>query len=119
MINREWEKSFASEPNGGSCVEVDKSQPGEIAVRDDKLGEASPILIFDYAEWSAFLIAVKAGQFDLPDDNDAQELITRLRNLSPEQREQLWYLLEDAKTLEDPALQQGLAEMRAGKVVEA
>lgn len=66
MIERKWEKSFASEPNGGSCVEVDMSQPGEVAVRDDKLGDASPILTFDYDEWAAFLIAMKAGQYDLP-----------------------------------------------------
>ena len=118
-ILRKWRKSFASEPNGGSCVEVDMSQPGEVAVRDDKLGDASPILVFDYEEWAAFLIAVKAGQFNLPDDVDTHELVARLRKLTSEQRNQLWYLLEDAATLEDPELQQSLREMRAGRVTKA
>ncbi|MBK1785020.1 DUF397 domain-containing protein [Prauserella cavernicola] len=59
-----WQKSFASEPNGGSCVEVNLG--GErIGVRDTKLAD-SPVFVFDTKEWEAFLIAVKAGQFDLP-----------------------------------------------------
>lgn len=120
MIEREWEKSFASEPNGGSCVEVDMSQPGEVAVRDDKLGETSPILTFDHDEWSAFLIAVKAGQFDLPGGGiNLDQLVTALRQLTPEQQEQLWYRLEDAVTLADPALQEGLRAMHAGKTTKA
>lgn len=117
-LKRRWLKSFASEPNGGSCVEVDMSQPGEVAVRDDKLGDASPVLVFDYDEWTAFLIAVKSGQFDLPNDVDTHELVARLRKLTPDQRNQLWYLLEDAATLEDPELQQSLREMRAGRTIE-
>lgn len=64
MIERPWEKSFASEPNGGSCVEV-KLGPEDIAVRDTKLGEESPVLRFTPDEWEAHLLAVKAGQHDL------------------------------------------------------
>ena len=60
-----WQKSFASEPNGGNCVEVNLGQPGLIGVRDTKL-TSSPVFVFDADEWSAFLTAVKAGQFDLP-----------------------------------------------------
>ena len=60
-----WEKSFASEPNGGSCVEVNLGREGMIGVRDTKLA-SSPVFVFDTAEWEAFLVAVKAGQFDLP-----------------------------------------------------
>ncbi|GLY40987.1 hypothetical protein Amsp01_070100 [Amycolatopsis sp. NBRC 101858] len=60
-----WEKSFASEPNGGSCVEVNLGREGLIGVRDTKLA-TSPVFVFDTAEWEAFLVAVKAGQFDLP-----------------------------------------------------
>jgi len=59
-----WQKSFASEPNGGSCVEINLGQ-GRVGVRDTKL-EDSPVFVFDTGEWSAFLEAVKAGQFDLP-----------------------------------------------------
>ncbi|GAA3552852.1 DUF397 domain-containing protein [Amycolatopsis ultiminotia] len=60
-----WEKSFASEPNGGNCVEVNLGGKDLVGVRDTKL-TASPVLIFDRGEWAAFLAAVKAGQFDLP-----------------------------------------------------
>ncbi|EHR53257.1 protein of unknown function (DUF397) [Saccharomonospora marina XMU15] len=60
-----WQKSFASEPNGGNCVEVNLSG-GRVGVRDTKLSH-SPVLVFDAAEWQAFLVAVKAGQFDLPE----------------------------------------------------
>ncbi|ASR39787.1 DUF397 domain-containing protein [Prauserella marina] len=59
-----WQKSFASEPNGGNCVEVNLAAD-KVGVRDTKLVD-SPVFVFDPAEWSAFLIAVKAGQFDLP-----------------------------------------------------
>ncbi|MFI6030683.1 DUF397 domain-containing protein [Amycolatopsis magusensis] len=59
-----WEKSFASEPNGGNCVEVNLGVPGLVGVRDTKLVE-SPVFVFDAGEWNAFVTAVKAGQFDL------------------------------------------------------
>ena len=58
-----WEKSFASEPNGGSCVEVNIAT-GLVGVRDTKLAH-SPVFVFDTEEWQAFLTGVKAGQFDL------------------------------------------------------
>jgi hypothetical protein len=60
-----WHKSFASEPNGGNCVEVNLGPDGLIGVRDTKLA-SSPVIVFDTGEWAAFLTAVKAGQFDLP-----------------------------------------------------
>lgn len=60
-----WEKSFVSEPNGGNCVEVNLGAGGLVGVRDTKLTD-SPVFVFDSGEWQAFLIAVKAGQFDLP-----------------------------------------------------
>ncbi|WP_216213418.1 DUF397 domain-containing protein [Amycolatopsis aidingensis] len=59
-----WQKSFASEPNGGNCVEVNLGH-GLVGLRDTKLAE-SPVFVFDADEWTAFLVAVKAGQFDLP-----------------------------------------------------
>jgi hypothetical protein len=59
-----WAKSFASEPNGGNCVEVNTGTAGLVGVRDTKLAE-SPVFVFDAGEWEAFLAGVKAGQFDL------------------------------------------------------
>ncbi|MBB3663212.1 MULTISPECIES: DUF397 domain-containing protein [Prauserella salsuginis group] len=63
-----WQKSFASEPNGGNCVEVnlgDACGDGNVGVRDTKLDD-SPVFMFTRGEWQAFVTAVKAGQFDLP-----------------------------------------------------
>lgn len=59
-----WTKSFASEPNGGNCVEVNIGSDGLVGVRDTKLAK-SPVFVFDAGEWEAFLAGVKAGQFDL------------------------------------------------------
>jgi hypothetical protein len=59
-----WQKSFASEPNGGNCVEVNVGAD-KVGLRDTKLAD-SPVFVFDATEWEAFLVAVKAGQFDLP-----------------------------------------------------
>ena len=52
-----WRKS--SHSNSGMCVEV--AVPGEVLVRDSKLGDASPILSFTPAAWAVFLGQVRAG----------------------------------------------------------
>jgi hypothetical protein len=70
MIESQWQKSFASEPNGGSCVEV-KVDEDDVAVRDTKLGEDSPVLRFTRLEWQCHLLAVKGGQHDVGGDTVA------------------------------------------------
>lgn len=58
-----WRKSSASGPNCDNCVEV--AFVGEaIAVRDSKSPEG-PVLIFNQAEWDAFVGGVQDGEFDL------------------------------------------------------
>lgn len=57
-----WIKSSYSEPFG-NCVELAVNN-GMIGVRDSKLGAASPILAFTPAEFTAWLDAAKAGEFD-------------------------------------------------------
>jgi hypothetical protein len=58
-----WRKSSASGPNCDNCVEV--AFVGEaIAVRDSKNPEG-PALIFNQAEWDAFVGGAKDGEFDL------------------------------------------------------
>jgi len=47
----------------GSCVEVADLPSGGVAVRDSKVADSSPILVFDSTEWSSFVAGVKAGEF--------------------------------------------------------
>jgi hypothetical protein len=57
-----WRKSTRSGNGGSDCVEVARL-PGVVGVRDSK-DPAGPALRIDPAGWSAFLTAVKAGNFD-------------------------------------------------------
>jgi hypothetical protein len=57
-----WVKSSAS--NGSAtCVETASVEEGEILVRNSNDPEG-PILAFTKAEWVAFIIGAKAGEFD-------------------------------------------------------
>jgi hypothetical protein len=57
-----WRKSTRSSANG-DCVEVAKNLSGVVAVRDSKDPDG-PALIFTPAEWDAFIIGAKEGEFD-------------------------------------------------------
>jgi hypothetical protein len=56
-----WYKSSHSSDNG-NCVEVADLATGGQAVRDSKLGDASPVLWFTTAQVVALAAAVKTGQ---------------------------------------------------------
>lgn len=59
-----WTKSTFSNGNGGNnCVEVTRSDSGDVAVRDSK-NPRGPVLVFTPAEWQAFTAGVLAGEFD-------------------------------------------------------
>lgn len=58
-----WIKSSASGGTGGACVETASIKEGEILVRNSRDPEG-PILAFTKAEWVAFIIGAKAGEFD-------------------------------------------------------
>lgn len=58
-----WRKSTASSYNG-SCFEVARLRSDRVGVRDTKDSGSGPVLIFNQGEWQAFLIGVKAGEFD-------------------------------------------------------
>lgn len=63
MLTREWKMS--SRCNGGvTCVKVRLTDAGTVVVGCTKrnVGE----LYFSPTEWSDFIDAVKAGEFDLP-----------------------------------------------------
>jgi hypothetical protein len=58
-----WRKSSHS-GNGGDCVEVASNRPGIVAVRDSK-DKPGPALGFTSGAWTAFVQAIKHGEFDL------------------------------------------------------
>ena len=58
-----WVKSSFSAANA-QCVEAAFLPGGHTLLRDSKLGDASPVLIFTAAEWEAFAAGVRAGEFD-------------------------------------------------------
>jgi hypothetical protein len=59
-----WKKSSRSNGNGGNnCVEV-AILDADVAVRDSK-NRSGPALIFNAAEWTAFVNSAKDGEFDI------------------------------------------------------
>jgi hypothetical protein len=58
-----WHKSSYSGANG-DCVEVAGNLPEVVAVRDSKHRDG-PALVFQRAEWDAFLSGVKGGEFEV------------------------------------------------------
>ncbi|MFI1918660.1 DUF397 domain-containing protein [Nocardia sp. NPDC020380] len=61
----EWFKSSRSS-SGGECVEAAHLRGGRVAVRDSKLGESGPVLVFDGPAWDCFTHAVATGGFGHP-----------------------------------------------------
>ncbi|MEV8632534.1 DUF397 domain-containing protein [Streptosporangium sp. NPDC051023] len=58
-----WRKSTLSGSDGTDCVEIARLSGGHVGVRDSK-NPTGPALLFTSADWSAFIGAVKNGQFD-------------------------------------------------------
>lgn len=59
----EYVKSTKSGPNCDNCVEVAAIAGGRV-MRDSK-NPTGPVLVFDNAEWDAFVLGAKDGEFDL------------------------------------------------------
>ncbi|MBX9399171.1 DUF397 domain-containing protein [Streptomyces sp. TRM72054] len=57
-----WRKSSYSSPNADSCLEVLDHHASGIPVRDSKTPHG-PALLFPASDWSAFITAVKGGEF--------------------------------------------------------
>ena len=54
-----WRRSTFCQADG--CVEI-ANVGRSVLVRDSKLGDASPVLTFDEAEWRAFRSGVVSGE---------------------------------------------------------
>lgn len=61
-----WHKSSFSDGtgSGNNCVELAALPDGGVAVRDSKLVDSGPVVHFTRAELRAFVLGVKAGEFD-------------------------------------------------------
>ncbi|MDH6122085.1 DUF397 domain-containing protein [Kitasatospora sp. GAS204B] len=57
----QWRKSSYSNGDGGDCIEVNDTAPGQ--VRDSKDPEG-PFLTFPPTAWQAFVDATSTGEFN-------------------------------------------------------
>ena len=64
LSGAEWRKSSKSGDNGGNCVEVARSMPSIVAVRDSKDPDG-PKLVISPADWQGFTASIKIRHFDL------------------------------------------------------
>jgi hypothetical protein len=60
-----WHTSSYSGGNGGNCIEAALGCPGVVPVRDSK-DRRGPVLTFTPEAFTAFLRAVRAGEFRTP-----------------------------------------------------
>jgi hypothetical protein len=60
-----WRKSRYSNPSG-NCVEAAQLPAGAVALRNSRYPDG-PALVFTRAEWDAFLLGARDGDFDSPD----------------------------------------------------
>lgn len=49
---------------GGGCAEVARTPDGSVVVRDTKDPLREVALVFNRAEWTAFVLGVKNGEFE-------------------------------------------------------
>jgi len=65
LLRAVWRKSRYSNPSG-NCVEAAGLPAGAVAVRNSRYPDG-PALVFTRAEWDAFLLGARDGDFDDPE----------------------------------------------------
>ncbi|MEV7845010.1 MULTISPECIES: DUF397 domain-containing protein [Streptomyces] len=63
ITNVTWVKATASDGIGGNCVEIARLEEGHVALRNSR-DTSGPALVYNSAEWKAFLAGAKSGEFD-------------------------------------------------------
>ena len=69
-----WMRSSLSKPDAEAVVEVAEFEDGFRAVRDGKSPEKGT-LFFTPAEWEAFVLGARDGEFDIPEEYLTEEEI--------------------------------------------
>ena len=59
-----WIKASASNGGANGCFQFNFGVPGWVGLRDSKLGDASPVLVFNQTELDAMIAGARAGEFD-------------------------------------------------------
>jgi hypothetical protein len=59
LSRTDWRKSSYSSNNGGNCVEVARSLPTIVAVRDSK-DPSGPALILSADQWAGFVARIRS-----------------------------------------------------------
>jgi Domain of unknown function (DUF397) len=67
----QWRKSAHSNPNG-ACVELAPAFAGRVAMRNSRQPDGT-VLIHTAAEFRAFLLGAKGGEFDDLIDGDVEQ----------------------------------------------
>ncbi len=64
-----WHISSRSQDNGASCVEAGplRDGSGRVAVRHSHHPDGA-VIVYTRAEWEAFTVGVRLGEFDFPTD---------------------------------------------------
>ncbi|MET9712577.1 DUF397 domain-containing protein [Nocardiopsis alba] len=73
-----WMRSSLSDPESEAIVEVAEFDDGFRAVRDGKSPEKGT-LFFTPAEWEAFTLGARDGEFDIPEEHLTEEEIALQR----------------------------------------
>jgi hypothetical protein len=69
LASVDWRISTRSEDNGMSCVEAGslRDGSGRVAVRHSHRPHGA-VIVYTRAEWEAFTVGVRLGEFDFPTD---------------------------------------------------